>query len=51
MRKFTITAHLVDGTSWETVRYTKSGLDAVMQEINSDDNVVKFVVEEAPYTV
>ena len=51
MPKFTITAHLVDGTSWETVRYTKSGLDVVVKECTSDDNVVKFVVEEAPYTV
>jgi len=44
--KFVITAHMVDGTAWETTRHTKQGLDVVIAEIVSDDDVVKFTVEE-----
>ena len=46
--KFVITTKLKNGDAWETTRHTKAGLGEVIQNILSDDSVVKFTVEEIP---
>ena len=43
---FIITAVLNTGEIWETVRHTKDGLTDYIQNILSDEAVIKFTVEE-----
>ena len=46
MTKYTITATMQDGSAWETVRWTRSGLDTVVKELCADSTVRCFNVVE-----
>ena len=46
MKKFVITATMKNGDKWETRRGTSKGMNAVVQEILKDKDIVKFAVEK-----
>lgn len=49
---FIITATMTNGEKWETIRHTRDGLLAVMNDIWEDeDNYVSFSVKEKYYKV
>ena len=46
MKNFVITATTKNGHKWETRRGTSKGMNAVVQEILKDKDIVKFAVEK-----
>lgn len=43
---FNITVYLSDGEIWETRRHTLEGMSNYCKDLFSDENVVRYTVEE-----
>ena len=44
--KFVITVTMECGEIWETIRHTKAGMQAVIEDVLADAAVISFTVEE-----
>lgn len=46
IKYFKIQSFMSSGEVWETIRHTKEGMEACIESILSDKEVVRFTVEE-----